>query len=225
MRSLRRIESMMIGCVCAAGVLAVSGGVAPAAVLNPGQSTNSLTGTYSVAGDNYITSQTTTHNGMVTNRNGTFTFDFSLTTTVYYDNSTGGDDFVYQLTNTGPVSVNTDSFDALALSSFGNRYTDVDYEADGGAYPDGANRSSDGTVINYDFTADPVVAQQDTDLLIIKTLSTSYTMGVATVIDNAQGTVQTSVPYGSVVMVPEPGTLAVMTLSLGLLARRRRVGH
>jgi hypothetical protein len=46
-------------------------------------------------------------------------------------------------------------------------------------------------------------------------------MGSATVIDALQGSVPTQVPFGAVVQVPEPGSIALIVVSLGLLARRR----
>ena len=199
-----------------------------------------MTGTYSIAGDNYVTSQTKTFNGT----SHGMVFDFSLTTTVYFNPSTGGDDFAYQLTNTGPNDSNSDSFDRLTLSSFLGYSVDADYQSNtgmvqtlspnpsdnssliaGDVAPTEVDRSSNGAVVGYSFPAgNPVGPQEVTDFLIVRTDSSTYHMGSATVIDNANGSVITEVPFG-VQVVPEPGSLAMIAVSLGLMVRRRRSGH
>ena len=160
---------------------------------------------------------------------GGLAFDFSLTTTVYNDPSTGGDDFVYVLTNTAPNNINSDSFDRLTLSSFAGYSVDADYAANsplpGDVAPSEVDRSTDGSVLGYTFSA-LVNPTEATDSLVVLTDSATYTYGSATVIDSDYGSVLTNVPYGAqVILVPEPASLGMIALSLGVLARRRRRGH
>lgn len=224
--------------IFALGIWSFSGGSAPAALLNPGGNSTALTGTYAsvIANDNYVTSQTKAYSGIMHG----LVFDFSLTTTVYSDPNTGGDDFVYQLANTAPNNSNSDSFDRLTLSSFSGFSVDADYAANtglvqqpspnppiaGDVAPTEVDLSSDGSVLGYRFNpSDPVGPTGETDLLVVLTDSTTYTYGSATVIDNAYGVVLTDVPYGASVVVPEPGSLAIIAMSLGVLARRRHLGR
>ena len=57
MLALSKIRTAAAGCGLALGVWSLSGGLASAAVLNPGDGSTALTGTYSsfIANDNYIT--------------------------------------------------------------------------------------------------------------------------------------------------------------------------
>jgi hypothetical protein len=198
-------------------------------VLNPGDTSTSLTGTYSTAGETpviapFVTTFSGTKHGLV--------FDFSLTTNVYHNPVTGGDDFVYQLTNTGPNNASTDTFDRLTLSSFLGFSVDADYQANTGSInsipgdvaPNEVDRSSDGSVVGYSFNNDPIGPMSNTDLLVVRTNSSSFHMGSATVIDNDQGSVITQVPFGTTVNnnVPEPTSIGLIAASLGLMAARRR---
>jgi len=152
-------------------------------------------------------------------------FDFTLVTNVYTEPS-GTVDFTYQLTNTGGSGAN--SFDRMTLGSFLGYSVDADYDAGtGNVAPGEVDRSASGAVVGYDFASmysydnsSPVGPGQETDLMIVKTDSSTWHMGSATVIDSASDSVSTQVPFG-VVVVPEPGSLALIALSLGVLARRR----
>ncbi|MGA2440123.1 MAG: PEP-CTERM sorting domain-containing protein [Tepidisphaeraceae bacterium] len=237
MFAIKKFAAAAVAGVFALGAWSLSGGAASAAVLVPGGSSTSLTGTYSVAGETYVTSQTKTYNGV----SHDMVFDFSLTTTVYNNPNTGGDDFLYQLTNTGPNDSKSDSFDRLTLSSFLGYSVDADYQSNtgmvqtlspnpsdnsnivaGDVAPDEVDRSTNGAVVGYTFPAgSPVAPQEVTDILIVRTDSSTYHMGSATVIDSTNGSVVTEVPFGSTT-VPEPGSLAMIAISLGMLARRRR---
>jgi hypothetical protein len=202
-----------------------------------------MTGAYGFAGETLEASFTKTYSGTVTHGRSTMVFDFSLLANVYLNPTSHGYDFVYQLTNTGANNTNSDSFDRITMSSFAGYSVDADYDAStgmvendpegvppsnisslspGDVAPDEVDLSSDGSVVGYSFPLGGEVAPQEvTDYLIVRTDSASYTMGSATVIDALQGSVPTQVPFGAVVQVPEPGSIALIVVSLGLLARRR----
>ncbi|MGD0389892.1 MAG: PEP-CTERM sorting domain-containing protein [Tepidisphaeraceae bacterium] len=216
-----RMRVAAVGCAFALGVWTFSGGTASAVVLNPGDSSTALTGTDSVAGDTYQTTETRMFSGTGTHG---VPFDFTLVTNVYTEAS-GSVDFTYQLTNTGGAGAN--SFDRMTLGSFLGYSVDADYQAGTGVTPGEVDRNVSGATVGYDFAttytydgSTPVGPGEETDLMIVKTDSSTWTMGSATVIDSASDSVSTEVPFG-VVVVPEPGSLAIIALSLGLLARRR----
>ena len=224
MFAIRGIRAAALGCAFAFGIWSFGGRTVSAAILAPGGSSTALTGTYSVAGDTYQTTETKYFSGTGTHG---VPFDFTLVTNVYTEPG-GTVDFTYQLTNTGGSGAN--SFDRMTLSSFLGYSVDADYEASvdtGYVAPGEVDRSANGAVVGYDFAStytydhsSPVGPGEETELLIVKTNSSTWQMGSATVIDSASDSVSTEVPYGSTV-VPEPGSLAMIALSLGVLARRR----
>jgi hypothetical protein len=222
MFAIRGIRAAALGCAFAFGIWSFGGRTVSAAILAPGGSSTALTGTYSVAGDTYQTTETKYFSGTGTHG---VPFDFTLVTNVYTEPG-GTVDFTYQLTNTGGTGAN--SFDRMTLGSFLGYSVDADYDAGTGSVTPGeVDRNANGAVVGYDFastytydSSSPVGPGQETDLMIVKTDSLGWTMGSATVIDSASDSVSTEVPYG-VVVVPEPGSLALIALSLGVLARRR----
>jgi hypothetical protein len=226
----KKVIGGVVGLAGALGVWGFCNEYASAVVLAPGGSSTSMTGTYStyIAADGApVDTQTRTYSGMVHG----LAFDFSLVTNVYDDPNTHGDDFTYQLTNTAPMGDGSDSFARMTMSSFLGYSVDADYEANtgliqtgdpGDVAPNEVDRNSYGSVVGYDF-ASMINPTGESDILVILTNGTTYTMGSATVIDNTNGSVVTSVPYGTTV-VPEPTSLAMIAVSLGMLARRRRCG-
>jgi hypothetical protein len=237
MLAISGIRAAAVGCAFALGIWSFSGPAVSAAVLTPGGGPTPVAGTYSIAGEGlpvatFTQSLNETRHGLA--------FDFSLTATVYLNPTTHGDDFVYQLTNTGPNDAHSDSFNRMTVSSFLGYSVDADYASNTGTVqldspnpsdnsattagdvaPDEVDLSANGAVVGYGFALDDLVGPQEvTDELIVRTNSTTYTMGTAEVLDNENGMVLTSVPFGAVV-VPEPTSLALIVVSLGMLARRR----
>ncbi len=145
----------------------------------------------------------------------------TLTSTVISgdtSNPYGGLDFVYQFT-VAPGS--TDTASQLTVSSFAGLLTDVSYNpASGTIAPTLFSRSSAGDVLRFSFFTPDVAAGQTTDLLVVQTSATSFTQGIAAIIDGQATDVGSLVPM----VVPEPGTTALLVAGLGgmALALRRK---
>jgi hypothetical protein len=150
-------------------------------------------------------------------------FTGELTSTVYTDPTTGGLDFLYQLSN-DPTS--PDSLEELSLSSFApNTFTtDADYVVGtGNVNPDLATRSTgSGKTIDFFF---PGVGQgQDTSYLLVETNATTYMVGTGAVIDGGTGDTLVNAPGVTILMsnVPEPASFSAILLAGGMLFGRRR---
>ncbi|MDP9174654.1 MAG: PEP-CTERM sorting domain-containing protein [Planctomycetota bacterium] len=197
--------------------------------MNPGDTNVPLSGGFTLAGETHLVADDQTATG--TFNFGGLRFDFKLTTQVFHNPTTGGLDFVYQLTNTGPNNSTGDSFERLTVSSYSGYSTDVDYAANTGAtlssmIADVSAKDADrslptGSVVGYDFT-DPLAPGSETDLLIVRTDATMVVPGSASVIDGTAHNALVQAPFGAVVL-PEPASLSLICIaSVGLLGRRRR---
>ncbi len=207
-----------------------------AAILPPTGGTATPAGTFSLAGETHLPAFDATTNFNQVVGHG-LSFDFSLSTQVYSNPSTGGLDFVYQLTNTGPNTDSSDTFERLTVSSFSNFTTDVDYQANTGLIGQTSpnppiagdvpasevDRSGNGSVIGYELSQ-PLTPTSETDLLIVRTNATQVAPGSASVIDGFQGSVVTEVPFGAMGGVPEPASIGLISISLFILTGRRRAG-
>jgi hypothetical protein len=223
-------RTRLILAAAAIGVLGSGAGTAMAIVLPATGGSGMPTGTFTLAGETHLPAfdLTTTYSAVLSHG---LLFDFSLSTSVYSNPSTGGLDFVYQLTNTGPNNSTADTFERLTLNSFANFTTDVDYEANTGLIGQPSpnapvpgdvpamevDRSTNGSVVGFVLTQ-PLTPTSQTDEFIVRTNATEVTLGSASVIDGFQGSAITEVPA-----VPEPASMGLVAVSLGLLARRRRV--
>jgi hypothetical protein len=149
-------------------------------------------------------------------------FTGTLTSAVYNDPTTGGLDFLYQITN-DPTSV--DEFDELSLSSFSSFSTDVDYvNGTGDVNPDSTTRSSGaGKIVAFMFSGG-VPGGQDTSEMLVETNSHNFMVGVGSVIDGATGGTTISAPATGTFMsnVPEPASFSAILLAGGMLLGRRR---
>lgn len=219
--------------LAAASVAILNCGIqsAKAVVLPPTGGSGTPNGSFTLAGEIHLPvfDMTNTYHA---NLSHGLVFDFSLATSVYVNPGTGGLDFVYQLTNTGPNNPTADTFERLTVNSFGNFTTDIDYEFNSGMvgqpFPNPpipgdvpameVDRSANGSVGGY-VLSQPLVPTSTTDLFIVRTNATNVGLGSASVIDGFQGSVITEVPSTT----PEPTSFGLIAVSMGLLARRRRV--
>jgi len=155
-----------------------------------------------------------------TGTNGSSTvFTGSIESEVIADANTGDNDFVYLVSNN---TLSPDSIDRLSLDSFAGFTTDVGYVS-GGTDPVFASRSIDGSIVGFNFDGNEIQPGASSDLLIVKTNSTSWVEGDGSVIDGGTGNAQVTVPTFSVNNgVPEPTTAALISAGSGLLMVRRR---
>jgi len=188
------------------------------------------------AGDTLIPGAVETEPFTGVNAQNVVVFTGTVTSLVFADPSepnlgaaTGqpGEDFVYQLTNSGG---STDPIDELALSSFAGFTTGVDYLSNTGTgdlAPASAMSSAApaGKTIGFNFPVPGTVAPgSTTDYVIVQTTATSIPMqGTASVIDGGSGSTGAEAPVATVVFtVPEPATFGVLAVVGGMILGRRR---
>lgn len=177
--------------------LALAQPIAHASILNNG---DTAAPSFLFPSGNLLASYT----GMIT----TNTFTASYTQWVYADpNNTfcaGCLDFVYQFTNNGP-----DLLERFSMYNFGNVRVDAGFDPTTGAHaPITVNRTTDGTVVGFNYTgADNVMVGETTPVLVIETDALSYIDGFVTAQDGNAG-------YG---FAYAPGTVTPEPASLGLL--------
>jgi len=144
----------------------------------------------------------------------TNTFTANYTQWVYADpNNTfcaGCLDFVYQFTNNGP-----DLLERFSMYNFVNFRVDAGYDPSTGAHaPITVNRTTDGTVIGFNYNgADNIFAGETTPMLIIETDAVSYRDGFVTAQDGNAGF---GFAYAPGAVTPEPASLGL--LGTGLFA-------
>ena len=156
------------------------------------------------------------------------TNSFTLQTAVYRDTS-GTLDFYYQLSNSASSAT---ALARLSLTNFGTSMTSVGFRVDGASLtgtsfangtiaPVSADRSTDGTVVGFNFNV-PASAEimpgQTSNVLVISTDATSYTNGNFSVIDGGAATGPAYQP----VSVPEPSSVALFGIPVLLLLCRNR---
>lgn len=139
-----------------------------------------------------------------------------------YMNSGGTLDFYYQYAN-DPTS---DPIHRLTMSSFRNFTTDVGYRLTaigqftagaGQVTPNEANRNTSGSVVGFDYdTPTSIPAGATTNTLVIRTNANQWGPGFASVINGSATTVPSFAP------VPEPASIAALSLGAIALIRRRR---
>lgn len=137
-----------------------------------------------------------------------------------YMTSGGTLDFAYQVTNNAS---STDFVDTLSMASFAGFTTDVDYvNTPGDNAPSTATRSTgSGSVVNFDFFPNDIVAGDTSDVLLIETNATTFNPGTLSLIDSGVATVAAFGP--ATPAMPEPGSLLMIGSGLlGLMAFRRR---
>jgi hypothetical protein len=134
-------------------------------------------------------------------------------------NPYGGLTFVYQLSVSGNA---VDSASQLSVSSFQFFQTDVTFNPSSGSVaPTLVSRSSLGDVVRFSFFSPSIDPGLTSDLLIIQTGAQNFQPGVAAVIDGQSINVGSLVP----IVVPEPGTTALLISGFGAMAwvfRRNR---
>jgi hypothetical protein len=179
------------------------------------------------AGDTFITS-TTPQAFTGTTGLGGVVFTGSITSSVYSDpaepdipGNPAGLDFVYVITNNAG---SMDEINQLTVSSFTTFETGIDYVTGSGTLPTSADRLSNGHAIDFYFNGPTELPQGgSSDWLLVETNAQNYGAGFGSAIDGGSGTTFASVPVGGVLMsVPEPASIATITVAGAFLLGRRR---
>jgi hypothetical protein len=146
----------------------------------------------------------------------------TLTTTVISGDTTnalGGLTFVYVLTND---AASPDAIHRITINGFSGFLTDGSYQAAPGQKPTSVDRSVNGNVVGFDFIGAPlgfgaILPGTASMPLVVQTNATAFQQSFASVINGTVTTVGTYAP-----VIPEPMSLGLLTLGLGLVLVRRR---
>ena len=204
--------------VIALGIVGLSR-VATAVIINPSQSLSPV-GSGAFTGS--LANDTGSESFSGTDIFNNVVFFGLIDSRVYVDSGTGKLDFTYQFSNNAN---SPDSIEQMTVGGYAGLITDADYvPATGAAIPSLVTRSSSGDLIGFSFPGSSAVLQgQTTDLLVIKTNASNYTLGNAAIQDGGNGNVSVFVPAPA---VPEPATAAIAGFALCAFAvRRRRAGQ
>jgi LPXTG-motif cell wall-anchored protein len=131
-------------------------------------------------------------------------------------------------------SSSTDAIERITLASFGSFLTNVGYSVGKGSLPSGidpttVDRSSNGSVVGFNFSTLPGVAPGDeTEVLEIQTNATSFMKGTLQIIDSSVASVTAFEPCLGT--VPEASSISMtllggLLLGLGFIGRRRRTAR
>jgi len=209
MSSITKVAKV-VAAFAVVGLAAIS---VPAAVIAPGQTLFPPTQEPDPVGGTVLFST-----------NASFTsssFSGFLTSKVIFGDSAnqfGGLTFTYQFTLTGGPQAASQ----LTVTSFGNLLVDVGFNAQGSAVtltaPTVINRSLDGNVLRFGFFGNDVQPGSTSALLVAQTSSTIWSISDAALIDGQSVNVVTIAPLP----IPEPGTVSLLAIGLGMLAFFRR---
>ena len=151
----------------------------------------------------------------------TGTFSGTLTSMVISGDTTnalGGLTFVYTITNDakGP-----DAIHRLTVNGYTGFLTDGSYQAAAGQKPTTIDRGANGDVIGFGFIGAPLGFGElppgaPSTPLVVQTNAPAYRETFASVIDGTVTTVRTYSP-----VIPEPVTLGLMAIGMGLVLVRR----
>ncbi len=124
-------------------------------------------------------------------------------------------DFFIEVSNAGPGVE-----ERISTASFAGFSTDVGYNTAGvtggpaapasGIIPNTVDRSTDGSVVGFNYTTSNITTGQNTVLLEIQTNATNFIAGTVSVQDGTSGFNAGFAPSSA----PEPGTMALLGLGL-----------
>jgi hypothetical protein len=131
-------------------------------------------------------------------------------------------------------STSTDAIERITLASFGAFLTNVGYSVGKDSHPTGVDpttvdRSSNGSVVGFNFSSLPGVAPGDgTTVLEIETNATKFMTGTLQIIDSSVASVTAFDPCTGV--VPEASSISLtllggLLLGVGFIGRRRRTAR
>jgi MYXO-CTERM domain-containing protein len=216
------------GCSVFAAFFAVT--LAQATILPPTGSGPVPASAFSTPVNGPLLADTGLQNFKATNSLGQTTISGEYRATVYADpNNTfcaGCLDFFVAVASN---SSSTDAIERITEAAFGVVRTDVGYSVGPGSNPGGINpatvdRSSNGSVIGFNFTQPTgVPAGASTQVLEIETNAKMFVAGTVQIIDSSVASVQAFAPG----CVPEASSISMTLLGgaglgLGFLLRRRR---
>ncbi len=208
--------------------------LANATILSPGGSSPVAPSAFGTPVTGPFLANTGLQNFTATNSLGQVTISGEYEAMVYSDpgnNFCAGclDFFVFVESN----STSTDAIERITLASFSSFLTNVGYSVGkdskpSGVVPDTVDRSSNGSVIGFNFTTLPGVAPGgETTMLEIQTNATSFMKGTLQIIDSSVASVAAFEPCG---MVPEASSVSLTLLGgallgIGMIGRRRRAAR